>query len=132
APAPAQPSPQAAATIAANTAPASTVATAPAHAEVADSELTFSKGYARRHAAAAKAAVGNSRLAGVGVAAGGSAGPAVKVAKAKPRSQPVAVQDRQDPRRPDAYYSANRYAFGDRQPQQQQHRAPFGFFDRLF
>jgi hypothetical protein len=134
APAAAQPSPQAAATIAANTAPASTVAAAPERAEVADSELTFSKGYARRHAAAAKAAVGNSRLAGVGVAAGEFGRTAVKVAKAKPRSQTVAIQDRQDPRRPDAYYSANRYAFGDssRQQQQQQQHRGFGFFDRLF
>jgi hypothetical protein len=147
APAPAPSPAQSTATIVANTAPASAVpaaAVAPERTVVSDSELTFSKGYARRHAAAAKATAGNSRLAEVGVAAGEFGRTAVKVvARAKPNPQAVASQDpRLDPRRPVASWSANRFDFDRHQAlafgesSRQQHRAPSGplggFFDRLF
>ncbi len=154
--APAQSPAQTAATSAANTAsptnaaqpapPASqpaapTTAVAPAQPEIADSELTFAKGYARRQAAkqaATKIAAGKNRLADVGAAVN-DVRTSVKVARAKPRQQTV---ERQDARRPDAYWSANRYDFDRHQAlafgessRQQQRRAPsgpFGFFDHLF
>lgn len=157
--APVQPAAPASTTVAANTAPVSAApavsppiapgaAMAYAQATVADSELTFSKGYARRRATqqgAAAAKAGNARLADVGVAAGQVGRTNVKVAKIKPRIQAVVAQDpRLDPRRPDAAWSANRFdfdrhqalAFGDAARQQQQQRrgqsGPSGFFDRLF
>ena len=151
--APVQPVAPASTTVAANAAPASAAPAAPpvapapamayAQATVADSELTFSKGYARRRATVAAAKAGNARLADVGVAAGQIGRTNVKVVKIyKPRIQAVAAQDpRQDPRRPDVAWSANRFdfdrhqalAFGDA-ARQQQRRAPSGgsFFDRLF
>ena len=152
--APVQPAAPASTTVAANAAPVSAVpaasspiapgaAMAYAQATVADSELTFSKGYARRRAtqqSVTAAVAGNARLADVGASRFGRDN--VKVKIYKPRTQAVAAQDpRQDPRRPDATWSANRFdfdrhqalAFGDA-ARQQQHRAPNGgnFFDRLF
>jgi len=139
--APAQMTAQSTATIVPNVAPARAVPAntfASAQTDVADSELTFAKGYARRHAAA-KA---SGPLADIGVAAGAFGRTAVKVAKAKPKPQAVASQDPRDPRRPDASWSANRFdfdqhqalAFGDA-ARQRRPSGPFGGFfggGRLF